>query len=148
MLKKGLVFEMNRYLKDFLHRGLMFGGFGPIVMGIIYLVLSKTVADFELTAVQVFLAVLTTYSMAFIQAGATVFNSIEHWSVPKSLLCHFSLLYAVYSIAYVANSWIPFDVKVLIVFSVIFIAVYFGVWLTVYFSLKAASNRMNKKLKS
>ncbi len=137
---------MNRYLKEFLQRGLMFSGFGPIVMGIIYLVLSKTVDDFELTAEQAFLAILTTYSIAFIQAGATVFNSIEHWSVSKSLLCHFSLLYVVYSIAYVANSWIPFDINVLIIFSLIFIVVYFVVWLTVYFSVRVASKRMNKKL--
>ena len=27
---------MNKYLKEFLKRGLMFGGFGPIVLGVIY----------------------------------------------------------------------------------------------------------------
>ena len=30
---------MNKYVRSFLHRGLMFGGFGPIIIGIVYLVL-------------------------------------------------------------------------------------------------------------
>ncbi len=137
---------MNRYFKEFLHRGLMFGGFGPVVVGIIYLILSKTVADFELTAEQVFLAIVTTYALVFIHAGASVFNDIDHWSVPKALFWHFALLYSAYSITYVLNTWIPFDIKVLIIFSVIFIVVYFTVWLAVYFSLKIASKKMNKKL--
>ena len=31
---------MNKYVREFLHRGLMFGGFGPIVFGIIILCIS------------------------------------------------------------------------------------------------------------
>ena len=39
MLSKGWVYNMNCYVKEFLKRGLMFGGFGPIVAGIVYLIL-------------------------------------------------------------------------------------------------------------
>jgi hypothetical protein len=31
---------MNRYVKSFLHRGLIFGGFGPIICGIIFFIIS------------------------------------------------------------------------------------------------------------
>ena len=138
---------MNRYFKEFLHRGLMFGGFGPIVMGIVYAVLSQTISDFSLTGNQMLLAVVSTYIIAFIQAGASVFNQIEHWSLPKSMLFHFLLLYVTYSVCYVVNSWIPFEPIVLIIFSLIFVVIYLVVWITVYFSLKLTSKKMNEKLK-
>ncbi|MBQ7292305.1 MAG: hypothetical protein IJW79_01050 [Clostridia bacterium] len=49
---------MNKYLKEFLHRGLMFGGFGPIIMAIIYLILSYSVDGFSLSGSEVFVAVV------------------------------------------------------------------------------------------
>ena len=33
---------MNKYLKEFLHRGLIFGGFGPLVAGIVFLIIGLT----------------------------------------------------------------------------------------------------------
>ena len=84
---------MNIYVKEFFKRGMMFAGFGPVVVGVIYMILSKTVADFTLSGAEVFVAILSTYLLAFVQSGVTVFNQIEHWPLMKSLLCHFSTLY-------------------------------------------------------
>ncbi len=138
---------MNKYLKEFFHRGLMFGGFGPIVAGIIYLVLSKTLDSFSLNGTEIFSAILSTYILAFLQAGATIFNQIENWSLMKSLLCHFSTLFVAYTSCYLLNSWIPFDYRVILIFIGIFVAVYFVVWSIVYFSIKATSKRLNSSLK-
>lgn len=138
---------MNKYLKEFLHRGLMFAGFGPIVAGIVYAILSKTVEGFYLEGTEVLLAILSTYLLAFLQAGATVFNQIEEWTLPKSLLCHFITLYGAYSVCYIINSWIPFEPMVLLIFTLIFVVVYFIIWITVYLSVKATSSKMNSKLK-
>ena len=136
---------MNKYVKEFLCRGLMFAGFGPIVFGIVILCISysETVA---FTGKEVLLGIILTYTIAFIQAGATVFNQIEHWSVPKSLFCHFGLLYVVYSLAYVANSWIPFKAEVLGVFTVIFVVVFFLIWGIVYLAVKSTGKKFNEKL--
>ena len=139
---------MNKYLKEFLHRGLMFGGFGPIVMGIIYVILQNTVKDFSLNGTEVCLAIISTYILAFLQAGATVFNQIESWSLPKSLLCHFTTIFAAYSICYILNTWIPFEPNVLLIFATIFIVIYFIIWITVYLTVKSVSSKMNKKLKN
>lgn len=138
---------MNRYLKDFLHRGLIFSGFGPIVLGIIFFILSITLDDFYVSGGQILLGIVSTYILAFVQAGATVFNQIEHWSTPKSLFCHFGLLYVVYVFFYVSNSWIPFEWGVIVIFTAIFVAVFFAIWFTVYFIVKATSKKLNKKLK-
>ena len=138
---------MNKYLKEFFHRGLMFSGFGPIVLGIIYFILSKTIDNFTLNGVEVFTGIVSTYLLAFVQAGVTVFNQIEHWSIGKSLFCHLSTLYVAYSICYLANTWIPFEPKVLLIFTLIFMAIYFVVWGIVYFSIRATSKNFNAKLK-
>ena len=137
---------MNRYLKEFLHRGMLFSGFGPIVLGIIYFILSKTVDDFSLSGFEILLGIVSTYILAFIQAGATVFNQIEHWSVPKSLLCHFGSLYVAYVICYISNSWIPFEWGVVGLFTVIFAVLYFVIWFTVYFVTKATGKKLNSVL--
>ncbi|MBQ7934882.1 MAG: DUF3021 domain-containing protein [Clostridia bacterium] len=137
---------MNKYLKKFLHRGLLFGGFGPIVLGIIYAVLSKTIADFSLSGGQVCLAVISTYLLAFLQAGASIFNQIEDWLLLKSLLCHFLTLYGAYSVCYVVNTWIPFNPQILLIFTAIFAAVYLVIWLTVYISIQITSKKFNAKL--
>ena len=80
---------MNKYLKEFLHRGLIFGGFGPIILGIIYYIISKNTKDFSLSGGELLLGIVSIYMLTFVQAGATVFNQIEHWPIPKSLLFHF-----------------------------------------------------------
>lgn len=137
---------MNKYVKEFFHRGLMFGGFGPIVVGIIFFILSKSITDFSLSGGQVLLAIISTYFIAFVQAGASVFNQIEEWSLPKSLLFHFLTLYVVYVAAYLVNSWIKFVPEVILIFTIIFVVVYFVVWSIVYFSVKAASKKLNQKI--
>lgn len=137
---------MNKYLKSFLHRGMMFGGFGPIVVGIIYVIISYTLDGFSLSGWQVFTAILSTYILAFIQAGATVFNQIEDWALTKSLLCHFATLYLSYSACYLVNTWIPFEPTVLLIFTLVFVMIYFVIWVSVYLTVKAVSKKFNAKL--
>ena len=137
---------MNVYVKNFLHRGLLFGGCGPIVAGILYFVLSVTLPSFTLSGKEVFMAIVSTYLLAFLQAGASVFNQIEHWSVPKSLLCHFVTIYVAYSACYLLNTWIPFKPMVLLIFTVIFVVSYFIIWLIVYLAVRSVEKRLNKQL--
>ena len=138
---------MNKYLKEFLHRGMMFGGFGPIVAGIIYLVISCTTEVFSLGSFEVFTAIVSTYLLAFIHAGVSVFNQIEDWPAARSLLCHLSTLYVAYIGCYLINSWIPFDFKVILVFTLSFIVLYFVIWFIVVAAIKQTQNKLNSKLK-
>ncbi len=138
---------MNKYVKEFLHRGLMFSGFGPIIFGIIIFIVSKTTDSFILEAGEVLIGIVSTYLLAFVHAGASVFSQIEHWGIGKSLLCHLSTLYVAYSICYIINTWIPFEPKMLLLFTVIFMVIYFVVWGIVYFTIKATSKNFNAKLK-
>ena len=125
-----------------MHRGLIFGGFGPIVTAIVL----ACIPGVELTGGQVLMAVLSTYLLAFVHAGASVFNQIEHWPLPKSLLCHFGSLYVAYSLCYLVNSWIPFEPLVLVIFTASFVGIYFLVWIIVYLCTRGVSRKMNEKL--
>lgn len=137
---------MNQYFKSFLYRGLVFGGFGPLVLAIVYLVLSHTVAGFSLSGGEVFLGVLSTYLLAFVHAGASVFNQIESWSVGRSLFFHLGVLYLAYSTCYLLNRWIPFRMGAFLIFTAVFVVGYFAVWLTVVLIVRATSKRLNRNL--
>lgn len=134
-------------VKDFFLRGLMFGGMGPLIAGIVYLILHFTLQDLTLTGLDVFTAIASTYLLAFVHAGASVFNQIESWSLGKSTLCHFGILYIAYVLCYVLNSWIPFEPAVLGIFTAIFVVGYAVVWLTVYVSVRVTVKRLNRSLR-
>ena len=137
---------MNRYVKAFFYRGLIFAGFGPVIVGIVLLCLDLAIEDFSLGGTEVFLAVLSTYLLAFVQAGASVFNQIEHWPLAKSIGIHFLTLYLAYSLCYVVNRWIPFEPFVLLIFTAVFLATYLAIWLTVYLCVRGVKKNLNKKL--
>ena len=137
----------TRPVRDFFFRGLLFGGFGPIIAGIVYLILHLTLQDLTLTGLQVFTVIVSTYLLAFVHAGASVFNQIESWPLAKSILCHFGLLYIAYVLCYVINSWIPFEPMVLGIFTAIFAVGYAVIWLAVYVSIRVTVKRLNRSLR-
>ena len=134
-------------VKEFFLRGLIFGGAGPLVLGIVYLCLHRALEDFSLSGFEVFLGILSTYILAFIHAGSGVFHKIESWSPSKSCLCQMSLLYVSYVLCYVLNDWIPFEPIAIAVFTAIFVVGYGAICLTVYLSIKAYAKRLNRALR-
>ena len=134
---------MKSPVKEFFKRGMLFGGFGPIVTGIVYFCLSLSLENFTLSGGEVLVGIISTYLLAFVHAGASVFNQIEDWPITKSLFFHLLTLYAAYVLCYIANSWIPFEPVAILIFTGIFAAVYATVWLTVYITVRAVSRKMS-----
>ena len=137
---------MNIYVKEFIKRGLMFSGLGPVTAALIIFIISQLEEIPALSGMQALIMVVSTYILAFVQAGATVFNQIEHWSLPKSLACHFASLYAVYVLCYLVNTWIPFNANVILIFTVIFAVSFFIIWTIVFLSVRHLSKKLNKNL--
>lgn len=137
---------MNKYLKNFLHRGVVFGGFGPIVTGIVLWILYLCRVDVNLNGAEIFIAVCSTYILAFVQAGVSVFNQIESWPIAKSMGIHFACLYAVYVGCYLVNRWLPFAWEMIAIFTGVFVVVYLAVWITVYLITRAVSKKLNSRL--
>ena len=124
----------------------MFSGLGPVTAALVIFIISHFEENLHLGASQVLIMAVSTYILAFVQAGATVFNQIEHWSVPKSLACHFSSLYAVYVFTYLVNTWIPFNINVILVFTVIFVITFFVICTVVFLIVRHLSRKLNKNL--
>ena len=137
---------MKEYVKAFFLRGLVFGGFGPIILAVVYFILSFTVTDFVLSGGEVFLATFSIYLLAFVQAGASIFNQIESWSIGKSMLVHLSVLYCAYMLCYLVNTWIPFELVAVLIFTAIFVLVYGAVWLTVFLIVRSTSKKLNQRI--
>jgi hypothetical protein len=138
---------MNKYVKNYLQRGIAFGGLGPMIAGIVFLVLDLTGADVALTGTDMFIAILSTYVLAFVQAGSSVFNQVEEWPLALSTGVHFASLYLVYIGVYLVNRWIPFIWEVIVLFTVIFVIAYLAVWLTVYFITRGISKKLNENIR-
>ena len=138
---------MKKHIINFLHRGLIFGGFGPIIAGIVFFILSKTIDNFSLSGSQLLISIVSTYVLSFIHAGSSVFYQIDEWAIWKSLALHFSSLYLSYTSCYLINSWIPFIPIAIVIFTIVFILTYLIIWLAVCISLKVVSKRFNEKLK-
>ncbi len=136
---------MKKYLLEFIKRGLIFGGFGPIVLGVIYYIISLYI-EVNLGAFEVLIGIISTYLLAFIQAGASIFNQIEHWGALKSIAVHLSFIYLAYLGCYLLNSWIPFDWNVVLIFTLVFLLTYFVIWFIVYFIVKNTTKKLNSKL--
>lgn len=134
-------------VKDFFFRGLLFGGFGPVVLGIVYLILHHTLEDLTLSGEEVFHGILSTYVLAFIHAGSGVFHQIERFSPGKACLCQMSLLYASYVLCYMLNDWLPFEPMAIAIFTAAFVGGYGVICLVVYLSVRAAAKRLNRSLK-
>ena len=146
MLSKGWDYNMNRYVKEFFKRGLMFSGFGPIIVGIVYLSVEASGMDLKLNAMSVFLAIITTFVIAFVQAGSTVFNHIEEWPKVKSLFFQMTSIYVVYMGGYLINNWIPFKFQVIIIFTSVYVSVFLLIWLMAYLINKRITKKLNEKL--
>ena len=137
---------MNKYVKTFLHRGLMFSGFGPIVGGIVYFILDLTGTQISINGSEILLAVVTTYLIAFIHAGSSVFPQIENWPLFKSIFFQGLSIYLAYTIGYLINSWIPLDLMVILIYSGCFIGAFLITWLIIYIISNKVTKKMNNKL--
>ena len=139
---------MNPYVRSFFHRGMLFGGFGPLVLGIVYACIALGLPSLTLKASEVLVGILSTYLLAFVHAGASVFNQIEHWSAARSLFFHMGTLYLIYLLCYLINRWLPFSLLFVLIFTLVFIATYLLIFGIVLLSVHITKKRLNQKLDS
>lgn len=137
---------MNKYVKSYLLRGLIFAGFGPIILAIIYLILEWSGVKVELSVYQICSAIITTYVIAFVHAGSSIFPQIEKWSPFKSAFFQGISLYTVYTAGYLINNWIPLKPIVILIYSLTFVVAFIIIWIIIYLVSKKTAKKMNNKL--
>ena len=136
-----------KHVKNFFLRGAIFGGFGPIIFGIVCMIISFNRNSVPFNGIELFIGILSTYILAFVQAGVSVFRQIEHWSQAKANGLHLVIIYLAYITCYLANSWIPFNWIVILIFTGAFVLTYLIICLIVYLIVRKTTKEMNIKIK-
>ena len=135
---------IKKYYKEFLLRGLMVCGAGPLVLAIIYVTLGSFGIVTALSPIEVALGIISLTILAFLAAGITVVYKIEELLLPGAIALHGIVLYLGYSVTYLLNNWLSPGFYAFLAFTVIFIVVYFLTWGIVYLCIRKKVDKINK----
>ena len=138
---------MKKFVLEFLRRGLIASGIGPIVLAIVYLILQKTNAVETLSVNQVCIGIFSITALAFIAGGMNAIYQIERLPLMVAILIHGGILYISYLVTYLLNDWLDFGALPIIVFSAVFVVGYIVIWAIIYSIIKRNTAKLNKMLK-
>ncbi len=138
---------MKKFVLEFLRRGFIAAGIGPIVLAIVYLILKQTSAVETLSVNQVCIGIFSITALAFIAGAMNAIYRIERLPLMVAILIHGGVLYIGYLGTYLLNDWLVFGVMPIVVFSAIFVVGYIMIWATVYSIIKRNAAKLNKMLK-
>ena len=138
---------MKGYLAEFLRRGLVACGLGPLVLAILYLILHRTAGLETLTVQQVCLGIFSLSALAFLAGGMNILYQIERLPLMVAILIHGAVLYASYLITYLLNDWLEWGFTPLLVFTGIFLFGYLAIWAVIYTVTKRNTEKLNRKLR-
>ena len=138
---------MKKFLLDFLRRGLVACGLGPVVLAFLYLILQHQAAVEILTVNQVCVGIFSLTALAFIAGGMNAIYQIEQLPLMVAILIHGGILYISYLGTYLLNGWLEWGVAPVLVFTGIFILGYFVIWAIIYTIIKKRTASLNEKLK-
>ncbi len=138
---------MKKVVMDFLLRGMMAWGFGPLILAVLYLVLQRHGIVETLTVDQVCIGIFSISALAFIAGGMNVVYQIERLPLMVAILIHGAVLYASYLVTYLLNNWLDCDPMPILIFTGIFIFGYLAIWAVIYFVHKRRAKRLNELLK-
>lgn len=138
---------MKKISLEFIRRGLIACGFGPMILAILYLVLQRHAAIDTLTVNQVCLGIFSLSALAFLAGGMNVIYQVEKLPLMVAILIHGGVLYIGYLAVYLLNGWLEQGAVPFLIFSGIFIFGYFVVWVFIYFITKRTTDRLNTLLK-
>ena len=139
---------MKAFWKEFLLRGLLCAAGGPLVLAIIYGILGATGTVESFTPGEVVTGILTISLLAFTVAGMTAIYQLEQLPLPMMILLHGGGLYIAYILTYLINGWLLTQLVPILVFTGIFLAGYALIWLIIYWTIKAKTQKINHLLKT
>ena len=138
---------MKKFVLDFLRRGLIAAGIGPIVLAIVYLILQQASAIETLSVNQVCIGIFSITALAFIAGGMNAIYQIERLPLMVAILIHGGVLYIGYLGTYLLNDWMDFGIIPIVVFTAIFVVGYIVIWALIYSIIKRNATKLNKMLR-
>lgn len=138
---------MKKFILEFLRRGFIACGFGPIILAIVYLILQQAVDVQTLTVNEVCIGIFSLTLLAFVAGGMNAIYQIERLPIMVAILIHGCILYISYLGVYLINDWIDLGIIPIIVFSVIFVIGYIVIWAIIYSIIRRNIVKLNEMLK-
>ena len=138
---------MKKLVWEFIRRGMIASGLGPIVLAVLYLVLHNQAAVETLPVDQVYLGIFSLSALAFTAGGMNVIYQIERLPLMVAILIHGSVLYVSYLATYLLNGWLEQGLTPVLVFSGIFLLGFLAIWAVIYVIVKRRTNKINELLK-
>ena len=138
---------MKKFVLEFLRRGLIAAGIGPIVLAFVYLILQQASAIETLSVNQFCIGIFSITALAFIAGGMNAIYQIERLPLMVAILIHGGILYISYLVTYLLNDWLDFGALPIIVFSAVFVVGYIVIWTIIYSIIKRNTAKLNKMLK-
>ena len=138
---------MKKSVLEFLRRGVVACGFGPIVLAVLYLVLQRELNMQTLTVNQVCLGIFSLSALAFVAGGMNFIYQIEQLPLMVAILIHGSVLYISYLVTYLLNGWLEWGTTPILAFTGIFILGYLVIWAIIYAIIKNNTDKVNAALK-
>lgn len=138
---------MKKIILEFLRRGAIACGLGPIILAVIYLILQKHAGVETLIVNQFCMGIFSLSALAFIAGGMNVIYQMEQIPLMVAILIHGSVLYVSYLATYLLNDWLEWGVTPILVFTVIFVLGYLVIWVIIYSIIKRRTGKINEILK-
>jgi hypothetical protein len=138
---------MKKYMKDFVQRGLISCGIGPLVLAVIYLILQGQGVVESLTVNQMCIGIFSISALAFLAGGMNAIYQIDRLPLTVAILIHGIVLYVSYLVTYLLNGWLNMGTTPILVFSAIFVVGYLAIWAIIYSTVKKNTVRVNELLK-
>ena len=138
---------MKKHIREFMRRGFVACGIGPLVLAVLYWILQKTAGVETLTVNQVCLGILSLSVLAFVAGGLNFVYQIERLPLMGAIFIHGAILYASYLATYLVNGWLEQGVTPILVFSAIFILGFLAIWAVIYAIMRSRTRRINEVLK-
>ena len=138
---------MNKIAKEFIRRGVVSCGLGPIVLAVLYLILQHNGAVESLSVNEVCIGIFSLSALAFLAGGANVIYQIEQLPLMVAILIHGGVLYIGYLGTYLLNDWLESNTTPILIFTGIFLVGYLLIWAVIYCINKKNTAKLNENLK-
>ena len=138
---------MKKTVLDFIRRGLIAMGIGPIVLAIIYLILQHNGILQTLDVGEVCVGIFSLSALAFVAGGLNALYQIERLPLMVAILIHGAVLYGTYLCVYLLNGWLEWGMLPVLVFSAIFVMGYVVIWAIIYCIIKKRTTALNRQLR-
>ena len=138
---------MKKIILEFLRRGFVACGLGPMVLAVLYLILQRNGVIEMLTVHEVCVGIVSLAALAFLAGGMNVIYQVERIPLMAAILVHGGVLYVSYLLTYLVNGWLEWGITPILVFTGIFALGYLVIWGIIYSVIRKKTDKLNEGLK-